>query len=88
MKEIFTTIQISNGTTLDIYEGTGLEFFIALSVSQGKTGALIKSLISQLVYVKGKLITETEIDDLPIKDASYLTEVISTMLSNNYIGGL
>ena len=88
MKEVFTTIQISTGTTITIYEGNGLHYFTALSKSKGDTGILIKTLILQLAYIGKVLITEDQLDKMPIKDCSYLTEVIGTMLSNNYIGGL
>jgi len=86
--EYFSEITLSDGTEAKIIEGSGINFFNAMSASKGDSGLFIKHLVSELVLVKEKKIKISEIDELPIKDASYLCEVVSLVLSDKYRNGI
>lgn len=88
MQEIFTTVKISNNKEVVIYEGNGLNLFTAMSKAKGDTGIMLKNLILQLVTINGIRITEDELDQMPIKDVSYLCEVMGTMMANNFLNGI
>lgn len=83
-QKIFSEVILQNSKNVQILEGNGLQFFDALSKSQGDTGILIKHLILCLVIVDGKPITNIELDEMNMKDASYLTQVIGLMLTEDY----
>lgn len=42
----------------------------------------------ELVVINGKKITEPELNEMLIKDVSYLTEIVGNMMSNHYNLGL
>lgn len=81
--EIFTTIELSSGTRCSIIEGKGLHYFSAMIKSSGNTSTLMKYLMLELIRVDGvREITESELEEMHIRDINYLIEVISTMMSN------
>lgn len=87
-EEIFTQIDLPTGRKAVIYEGYGRHFFKALQLAKGDNSLMIKYLMMQLVSVDGKQLSEKDIDEMHIRDISYASEVISTMLSNDYMKGL
>lgn len=86
--EIFATVKLPTGGEAIVIEGSGMHLFLAMSKSGGDSGMLIKHLVIQLTMINGKPITEKQIDSMHIRDANYLTTVISTMMSDKYIDGI
>jgi hypothetical protein len=80
-KEVFTIVTLPSGFSIKVYELIGADYFQATSYSKGDTGLLLKSLISSSCYLDGKSLTFQDLDKMPIQDASYLTEVVSLMLT-------
>lgn len=87
MREVFTTVQLSNGVEATIYQGNGADYFAALSSSKGDSGLMVKQLCLLLTCINGKPIVEKELLEMPITDCSYLCEVIGTMMSNIFKNG-
>lgn len=86
--EIFTQVELPTGIKAVIFEGYGRHFFKALQLAKGDSSLMMKFLMMQLVQVDGKELTEADIDNMHIRDLSYASEVMSTMLSNDYLKGL
>lgn len=86
--EIFTQVELPTGIKAVIFEGYGRHFFKALQLAKGDNSLMMKFLMMQLVQVDGKELTEADIDNMHIRDISYASEVMSTMLSNDYLNGL
>lgn len=70
-----------------VLEGFGKHLFNAISKSKGDAGIMIKYLILELLLIKGKPVTEDFLDNMPIKDVSYLYLVIGTMLDGGFSNG-
>lgn len=87
-REVFANIKISDNVEATIYEGKGLDLIDAMRKSKGDMCDLIIHLMTRLIKINGKLLTHDKIYELPIKDFSYLNEVISSMMSNEYSKGL
>lgn len=68
-----------------LIEGKGIHWFIAMTKSKGDVGLLFKNLLLQLLFVNDKLVDEKFIDNMPIKDASYLTGVLGTMMEEKFL---
>ena len=83
-QEIFSKVTLENKTEAFIIEGKGLHFFNAMNNCKGNTALLFKYLIMELVFIRDKKITEKELNNMHMKDVSYLTEVIGLMMSNDY----
>ncbi len=83
--EVFSEATLPTAGNAVVYEGKGLHFFTALSKAKGDTALFIKFLIIELVQVNGKILTEKDIDNMHMRDVSYLNELISTMLSNEHL---
>ena len=81
--EIFTKVTLPSGMEACVIEGKGCHYFRAMEKGKGNTGAIIKYLILELVFIKDKLITKEEADNLPMRDVSYLFEVVALMMSND-----
>lgn len=88
MIEVFTTIKLSNGVEATVYEGNGAHFFAAMSASKGDSGLMLQKLCLALTQINGKPLKEKELLELPIKDVSYLSEVIGIMMSNSFKNGV
>lgn len=80
--EIFTTVKLPSGTEATIFDGKGKDFFKALQLSKGDNSIFIKHLFTQLVSINGKKLTLDDIDNMSIRDISYISEIINLMLSN------
>lgn len=80
---IFTTVTLpySNKTAV-VKEGYGKHYFNAAIKAQGDASLLLKYLMVELVKVDGKDLTSKDIDSMHMRDVSYLSEVLTLMLSN------
>lgn len=80
-KQVFTTVTTPSNLTVKMHELTGKDFFAAMSYAKGDNGLLIKSLLMSSCTIDGKAVTSQELDDMDIRDVSYLGEVIGLLLS-------
>ena len=85
--EIFTTVNLPVSGTCDILEGKGRHYFRALIKAKGDSSLMIKYLIIELAKPNGKDLTEDMVDEMHLRDISYISEVIGTMMSNEFSGG-
>lgn len=85
--EIFTTVNLPISGKCDILEGKGKHYFQALIDANGDSSLMIKYLIIQLAKPNGKDMTEEMVDEMHIRDISYISEVIMAMLSNEFSDG-
>lgn len=83
--DIFFESKLPSGIDVVVYFGKGIHLFRSLSYSKGDTGLMLKSLISELTEINGKKLSIEEIDNLDLKDVSYLASVVSLLLSENFI---
>ncbi len=83
--EKFTTIDLPVAGKVEILEGKGRHYFEALKRSKGDSTMMIKYLMMQLVIINGKCLTEEQINEMHLRDISYISEVISTMMSNDFM---
>jgi len=86
-EEVFINIDLPVSGNCEVLEGKGRHYFKAVSKSKGDSSLLIKYLIIELVRPKGKVLTEEMVDDMHIRDISYVSEVIGAMMSNDFLGG-
>lgn len=86
--EYFSEVKLSNNSIAQIVYGKGLHFFNALSKSNGDSGLMIKHLILELVIIDKSPLTESKLNQMEIKDVSYLSEVIGLLLSDKYRNGI
>ena len=86
-EEVFISVDLPVAGSCEVLEGKGRHYFKALTNSKGDSSLLIKYLIIELVRLNGKVITEEVVDDMHIRDVCYVSEVIGTMMSNNFSGG-
>jgi len=87
-EEIFTTVELPVSGKCDILEGKGRHFFKAYVMARGDSFLMVKYLIMELSIVNGKKLSESDLDEMPIRDINYLSEVISTMMNNDLLDGL
>lgn len=85
-EEKFTTITLPMGGQCEILEGKGFHYFNATLRTKGNTGLLFKYLILELVRINGKQIEETELDEMHIRDISYMSETIALMMNDGVQG--
>lgn len=85
--EIFTTVQLPVLGTCDILEGKGRHYFRALIKAKGDSSLMIKFLIIELAKPNGKDLTEDMVDEMHLRDISYISEVILAMMNNEFSGG-
>ena len=86
-KDIFMTTETSFGK-VDILEVKGLHYFNALKGGDNDSSVIFKKLILQVVIINNNLITETQIDEMLIKDLNHITEIISTMMQDPFKNGI
>lgn len=84
MNEIFTTVTLPMGGSASIFEGKGKHYFSAASKAKDDSSLILKYLILELVQIKGKNLTEPELDEMHLRDVAYLFTVVNTMLSDNF----
>ncbi len=83
--EIFTTVELPIGGKCEIIEGKGIHYFAALSNAKGDNGLLMKYLIMELAMINDKKRSASDVDKMHIRDISYISEVLGTMMSNDCI---
>ena len=79
---IYTTIELSIGTKATIVEANGLHFFNALLNCNGNINMMPKYIILEIMYLNNNIITEVELNNLPICDVLLIYDVINSMMSN------
>ncbi len=82
---VFTTVKLPSGPVATIFDGYGRHMFAAQRMTQGDNTGFIACLMTQLVRVEGKAVTLEELEDMPLSDVSYLSEVVATMLDTQNI---
>ena len=85
-EEIFTTVKLPVSGEATIYEGKGRHYFAAMLKSNGNSGLIIKYLILEIVRVNDKKLSEQQLDDMHLRDITYLATVIGTMMSDDFMG--
>jgi hypothetical protein len=86
-EEVFATVDLAIGK-VDILEGKGIHFFNAMEKSNGDSIIILKMLMLELVVLNGIKIKQYQLDEMLIKDISYLSEIISNMMSNSFKAGI
>lgn len=68
-----------------IIEAKGIHYFKAMDScnSSANSKNFIKHLILQLLLINDEIVTEEFLDNMPLKDVSYLTTIINTMVETN-----
>ncbi len=85
MQEIFTIVKLPMGKEATILEGYGINYFNALESAKGNTNLVTKYLIIELVLIDKKKLEEADIDAMHLRDVIYLMQVISSMMSNDFL---
>lgn len=67
-----------------IIDGKGIHYFSALNKTQGDTSKFLKYLVLELLVVEGEFVTEEYLDNMCLKDVSYLITVVGEMMGNNF----
>jgi len=65
-------------------EGKGSHYFSAMSKSSKDMSKFIKFLVLELLVVDGLFVTEEFLDNMSLKDVSYLITVVGTMMDDNF----
>jgi hypothetical protein len=86
--EIFTTVKLPICGEATVFEGKGKHYFKAMLNARGDSILMIKYLILEIVQINGKKLTEQQLDEMHLRDISYLSTVIATMMSNDFPEGL
>lgn len=69
-----------------LIEGKGFHYFNAMM--KGKDGNFLKFLILELLLIDGKPVSEEVIDQMSLKDVSYLVTVVGTMMEDKFKNGI
>ncbi len=85
--EVFMELELPIYGKVSIIEGLGIHLFKALSKSKGDTGLMIKYLILELLVVNDNFVSEEFLDNMRLKDVSYLNTIIGTMMDNTFSKG-
>ncbi len=85
--EIFTTVDLPVAGKATILEGKGRHYFEAMKMAKGDGNLLIKYLMMQLVLINNICLTEDQINEMHLRDITYISVVIGTMMSNEFTGG-
>jgi len=86
-EEVFATVDLAIGK-VDILEGKGIHFFKAMEKSNGDSIIILKMLMLELLVLNGIKIKQHQLDEMLIKDISYLSEIIANMMSNSFKAGI
>jgi hypothetical protein len=85
-KQIFTKTTLPTGLSAVIYEGYGRHWFHAQRMAQGDITQVVKYLLVALMEINGQPITEDDVDNLHIRDITFATEVLTSMMTNGVPG--
>ena len=86
--EVFFESNIQNVGNVSIIEAKGIHFFKAMSKTKDDSSFFLKYLLLEIVYVNGEKITISQLDNMLIKDVSYLTTVVSQLLDDGFKEGI
>ena len=86
--EVFTTVNLPISGEATVLEGKGIHYFSALSKAKGDSSLVVKYLIIEVVQVDGKHLSEQQLDEMHIRDISYLSTIISMMMSDDFLQGI
>ena len=81
--DFFTTVELPVAGKCQVLEGKAKHYFAAMKRSNGDNSLLIKYLIMELCCFNGHMLSEKEIDEIHIRDISYLAQVIGLMMSDD-----
>lgn len=83
--DYFMDLNMPQYGKVGLIEARGLHYFTAFGKSKGDGGLLFKFLLLEILFVNDKKVDEKFIDEMLIKDVSYLVTVISTMMDNSHM---
>lgn len=63
-----------------LLEGKGIHYFNAMIKAKGDMSSFMKFLVLELLIINDKQVDEKFLNEMPLKDVSYLMTVIGTML--------
>lgn len=86
-EEVFTIVKLPMSGNATIYEGKGKHYFSAMLKAKGDSCLMIKYLIMEIVQIDGKELTEPQLDEMHIRDISYLSTIIGVMMSDDLVEG-
>lgn len=87
-EEVFITIELPVSGRVTILEGKGRHYFSAITKANGDSTLMIKYLIIEVVKIDGKSLSEVQLDEMHMRDVCYLSTVIGTMMSNDFVNGI
>jgi len=67
-----------------LIEGKGIHYFKAMADCKGDMSKFLKHLVLQLLVIDDKFCTEEFLDNMSLKDTSYLVTVVGTMMEDNF----
>lgn len=76
--------QLRSGEEIGIIEGKGKQILDALANSNKNKTDFFKEFLLQMVYLDEKPITPDFLEEMSLKDTSYLLSVINTLLDDNF----
>lgn len=83
---IFTRTTLPTGSEAVIYEGYGRHYFRAQRLANGNATEFVRYLLVDLLEINGKPLTEEDVDNLHIRDITFATEVLVSMMTNGVPG--
>lgn len=85
-EEVFTTVNLPMGGSATIFEGKGRHYFSAMLKAKGEGSLMMKFMIMEIVQIDDKKISEEQIDEMHLRDITYLASVIGLMMSDDFAG--
>lgn len=80
--DYFMHFNIDAGS-VGIIDGKGIHLLKAMHLSGTKNTFFLTELMLQIVYLNDVIITESDLNSLPMKEVNYITTCINTMLEDN-----
>ena len=87
-EETYMNIELREHTDCKILQAKGIHYFKALKEARQDASGIIASLMTQLLIVDGKKATQDMLNNMPIDELSYISEIISIMLDKKYADGV
>lgn len=82
--DYFMHLDLPNYGKVGLIEGKGIHYFKAMKNCKGDMSNFIKFLVLELLVIDGLFVTEERLDDMSLKDVSYLVTVVGTMMEDNF----
>lgn len=86
--DYFMHLDLPTYGKVGLIEGKGIHYFSAMMKGKGDTSMFLKFLILELLVVNGNFVTEEFLNEMSLKDVSYLVTVVGTMIEDNYKNGI